>query len=197
MKFAFNASPTQFAEPGFRGLARRRAETRGPRSRPGGDRDHRARGNRRRGKGAPFDRGVARDRESRSPSTTPEPGITGSPRSSGSAPRSSRLTSFSSTGSRRTRARSALVQMLVDVAREFGMKTVAEGVESEEELAALHRLGVDEVQGFFLCKPLDADKRDPRTGSHHQAVHCARDACARPMRRRIRRQPSTRRRNCA
>lgn len=64
---------------------------------------------------------------------------------------------------------SALVQMLVDVAREFGMKTVAEGVEREVELAALHRLGVDEVQGFFLCKPLDANNAILEL-EHHQAV---------------------------
>jgi EAL domain-containing protein (putative c-di-GMP-specific phosphodiesterase class I) len=63
----------------------------------------------------------------------------------------------------------SLVQMLVDVAREFGMRTVAEGVEDEDQLAALNRLGVDQVQGFFLCKPLDAIAAAHEL-AHHQAV---------------------------
>ncbi|GAB4355548.1 MAG: hypothetical protein Kow0026_14780 [Oricola sp.] len=62
-----------------------------------------------------------------------------------------------------------LVQMLVDVAHEFGMKTVAEGVEDENQLAALKRLGVDEVQGFFLCRPL-AGEMATRELARHRAV---------------------------
>lgn len=74
----------------------------------------------------------------------------------------------------------SLVQMLVDVAREFGMKTVAEGVEDETQLAALKRFGVDEVQGFYLCKPLDGE-----TAAHELARHQAVLARDRMRKRRV------------
>jgi len=62
----------------------------------------------------------------------------------------------------------ALVQMFVRVAREFGMKTVAEGVENENQLDALRELGVDLVQGFYLCRPLD-----PESATRELACHRA------------------------
>ncbi len=49
-----------------------------------------------------------------------------------------------------------LIRMLVNVAHEYGMRVVAEGVEHNDQLGALTELGVDSVQGFFLCRPLDA-----------------------------------------
>ncbi|MFZ2101889.1 MAG: EAL domain-containing protein [Oricola sp.] len=60
----------------------------------------------------------------------------------------------------------AVVQMLVNIAREFDMRTIAEGVESESQLAALRRIGVDEVQGFFLSKPLDAETAATELARH-------------------------------
>lgn len=63
----------------------------------------------------------------------------------------------------------ALVQMFVAVAREFEMRTVAEGVENENQLAALRQLGVDIVQGFYLCRPLQADTAT-RELARHRAV---------------------------
>lgn len=46
-----------------------------------------------------------------------------------------------------------VVRTLVFVAREYGLITVAEGVESEALLQALGELGVDRAQGFFFGKP--------------------------------------------
>ncbi|MCI5074298.1 EAL domain-containing protein [Oricola sp.] len=63
----------------------------------------------------------------------------------------------------------ALVRMLVNAAREYGMRIVAEGVEHGVQLDALARLGVDEVQGFFLCPPLDATQATAEF-ARHQAV---------------------------
>jgi PAS domain S-box-containing protein len=46
-----------------------------------------------------------------------------------------------------------LVKSIVDVARNFGMKTVAEGVEDEATLVLLRELGVDFVQGYHVGYP--------------------------------------------
>jgi EAL domain-containing protein (putative c-di-GMP-specific phosphodiesterase class I) len=36
----------------------------------------------------------------------------------------------------------------------MGLKVVAEGVETSEQLAAIERLGCDEYQGFLVSQPL-------------------------------------------
>jgi diguanylate cyclase (GGDEF)-like protein/PAS domain S-box-containing protein len=46
-----------------------------------------------------------------------------------------------------------LVQAIVAIARGLGQKTVAEGVEDEETLATVRKLGVDYAQGFHLGRP--------------------------------------------
>jgi c-di-GMP phosphodiesterase len=54
-----------------------------------------------------------------------------------------------------TSAESAsIVRMLVSLARELGMKTVAEGIERSGQLAALRALGVDEGQGYLIAPAL-------------------------------------------
>jgi len=62
-----------------------------------------------------------------------------------------------------------LIRMLVNVAHEYGMRVVAEGVEQGAQLGALAELGVDAVQGFFLCRPLDAIEAKLEL-ARHQAV---------------------------
>jgi diguanylate cyclase (GGDEF)-like protein/PAS domain S-box-containing protein len=46
-----------------------------------------------------------------------------------------------------------VVQALVALARDFGLKTVGEGVEDEQTLEALCLLGVDYAQGFHIARP--------------------------------------------
>jgi diguanylate cyclase (GGDEF)-like protein len=50
----------------------------------------------------------------------------------------------------------AVVAATVTLARALGMRTVAEGVETEEQLVALHGLGADLAQGFLLGRPAPA-----------------------------------------
>ncbi|MCM3270567.1 bifunctional diguanylate cyclase/phosphodiesterase [Paenibacillus elgii] len=50
----------------------------------------------------------------------------------------------------------ALVQAIVDMAHALGLRTVAEGVETEAELARLKQIGCDTVQGYLLSRPLPA-----------------------------------------
>jgi EAL domain-containing protein (putative c-di-GMP-specific phosphodiesterase class I)/CheY-like chemotaxis protein len=47
----------------------------------------------------------------------------------------------------------AIVRATIAMARELAIHTVAEGVETADELALLHRLGCDLVQGYFTGKP--------------------------------------------
>ncbi|HYM51830.1 MAG TPA: EAL domain-containing protein [Candidatus Limnocylindrales bacterium] len=50
----------------------------------------------------------------------------------------------------------AIVRSITQLGHSLGCKVVAEGVETEEVLAALRALGVDYVQGFLYAKPLPA-----------------------------------------
>jgi diguanylate cyclase (GGDEF)-like protein len=49
----------------------------------------------------------------------------------------------------------ALLSTLVRLGKDLGLKTLAEGVETTEQLDHLRGQGVDEVQGFLLSRPLD------------------------------------------
>ena len=46
-----------------------------------------------------------------------------------------------------------MVRAVVSLAKGFGQKTVAEGVEDAETLALLREYGVDYAQGYFLGRP--------------------------------------------
>lgn len=54
------------------------------------------------------------------------------------------------------RKSSELVEMLAALAEKFGMTVVAEGVETEEQIAALLQLGIREGQGYVYSKPVPA-----------------------------------------
>ena len=43
---------------------------------------------------------------------------------------------------------------MLELANRFGLHTVAEGVETADQLAALRRLGCDSAQGYHLGRPL-------------------------------------------
>jgi len=50
----------------------------------------------------------------------------------------------------------AIVTAIVAMAESLGVDVVAEGVETEEQLAELKRLGCHRAQGFLLARPMDA-----------------------------------------
>jgi len=54
----------------------------------------------------------------------------------------------------------AIAQAIIKMAHALGLSTVAEGVESAEELTRLQQLGCDLVQGFYFSAPLSADAVD-------------------------------------
>jgi diguanylate cyclase (GGDEF)-like protein/PAS domain S-box-containing protein len=55
------------------------------------------------------------------------------------------------------RPESSMVEAMVQLSHTLGLTPIAEGVESEAQLAALRSIGCDLAQGYFLARPLDAD----------------------------------------
>jgi diguanylate cyclase (GGDEF)-like protein len=50
----------------------------------------------------------------------------------------------------------ALIRTLVQLGRDLGLTTLAEGVETTDEMDLLRRAHVDQAQGFLMARPLDA-----------------------------------------
>ena len=58
-------------------------------------------------------------------------------------------------GAARTPHDRALMRMMVDLAAMFGIEVVAEGIEREDQLAALKELGCGMGQGYLLGRPVE------------------------------------------
>jgi EAL domain-containing protein (putative c-di-GMP-specific phosphodiesterase class I) len=66
----------------------------------------------------------------------------------------------------------ALVRAIVGLGHELGKRVVAEGVESEEQLAFLRRVGCDAAQGFLLGRPQAATELGRLLGSLRGSQAC-------------------------
>ncbi|MDQ0840032.1 putative bifunctional diguanylate cyclase/phosphodiesterase [Sphingomonas faeni] len=58
--------------------------------------------------------------------------------------------------SERNPASVAIVQTVIELAAKLGMRTIAEGIETQAQLDQLRRTRCDAVQGFFLARPMSA-----------------------------------------
>jgi EAL domain-containing protein (putative c-di-GMP-specific phosphodiesterase class I) len=47
-----------------------------------------------------------------------------------------------------------ICQAVINLARHYGARTVAEGIENAADLQAIERMGCDQAQGFYLARPL-------------------------------------------
>jgi diguanylate cyclase (GGDEF)-like protein len=57
-----------------------------------------------------------------------------------------------------TAASEVIIRSIIDIAHTLDMTTTAEGVETSEQYKRLQALGCTEAQGYFLSRPLTADK---------------------------------------
>jgi EAL domain-containing protein (putative c-di-GMP-specific phosphodiesterase class I) len=46
-----------------------------------------------------------------------------------------------------------MVRSLITLARDLGMKVIAEGIETPEQLKLVEEMGADEAQGYLLGRP--------------------------------------------
>jgi EAL domain-containing protein (putative c-di-GMP-specific phosphodiesterase class I) len=56
----------------------------------------------------------------------------------------------------------SITNAIIGIGHSLGLSVVAEGVETNEQLAYLKQQGCDEVQGFLLSRPLGAKDVTPR-----------------------------------
>jgi diguanylate cyclase (GGDEF)-like protein len=62
----------------------------------------------------------------------------------------------------------ALVRMITELAHQLGLKTVSEGVETAQQLQVLRALGADDIQGFFIARPMPPDQLQAWTAAQRQ-----------------------------
>ncbi|RED52296.1 two-component system response regulator [Aestuariispira insulae] len=56
------------------------------------------------------------------------------------------------------RGDAVIAETIITLAHNFGMKVIAEGVETADHVNILKTLGCDQVQGYYYSKPLEADE---------------------------------------
>jgi EAL domain-containing protein (putative c-di-GMP-specific phosphodiesterase class I)/GGDEF domain-containing protein len=57
-----------------------------------------------------------------------------------------------------------IVNAVITMCHKLGMRVVAEGVETAEQVALLDKMGCDYVQGFYFARPLPPDEARARSG---------------------------------
>ncbi len=68
----------------------------------------------------------------------------------------------------------AIIRAVASLGQSLGMTTVAEGVETSEQLAALQREGCDQIQGYLISRPQPAEQIAQLLLDHLQPVPAAR-----------------------
>ena len=70
----------------------------------------------------------------------------------------------------------AIVEAIIGMAHSLGMSTVAEGVETQEQVRRLRDLGVTYMQGFFFSPPVPTDLCAPMLAGSNPGPHPGTDA---------------------
>jgi len=69
------------------------------------------------------------------------------------------------------RSDALIVRSVVELGRNLGLTTVAEGVEDEATWQRLRDVGCDQAQGYHLCRPLTAEGLDAWYDAAHAVAH--------------------------
>lgn len=60
-----------------------------------------------------------------------------------------------------------IIETIVTLAHQLGMKAIAEGVETPQQLNQLRALNCDEAQGYLFSKPLERESAEAFIAAHH------------------------------
>jgi len=63
----------------------------------------------------------------------------------------------------------SIVKAIIEVAHALNLKVIAEGIETKEQLELLRGLGCDELQGFYISKPLPVEEAEKQYIPTHTA----------------------------
>ncbi|MBI1208923.1 MAG: EAL domain-containing protein [Azospirillum sp.] len=75
----------------------------------------------------------------------------------------------------RSRQSRIIVKAIIDLARNLGLSTIAEGIETAETLNVVRELGCQSAQGYHFARPLDAVQAETWLKTHSRAA--AADSC--------------------
>ncbi|MFP3874485.1 MAG: EAL domain-containing protein [Thiohalophilus sp.] len=64
----------------------------------------------------------------------------------------------------------ALARTIIGMGHSLGMSVVAEGVETARQLEMLRQMGCDQIQGFYLAKPMPIDQFETYLHDYHPPV---------------------------
>lgn len=67
-----------------------------------------------------------------------------------------------------------IVKTVVDLGQALGMSVTAEGVENELQATRLREMGCDQLQGYWLARPMPIDELDAWLAAHPSVHPCAR-----------------------
>lgn len=67
----------------------------------------------------------------------------------------------------------AITETIINMAKNLGIRSIAEGVEGREQLDYLVKVGCDQIQGFFFSKPLPIQKFEDWASLYSKDSHAA------------------------
>jgi diguanylate cyclase (GGDEF)-like protein len=84
-------------------------------------------------------------------------------------------------GMNQNRGNQTIVRSTIDLAKQLGLRVTAEGVETVAELRTLAAMGCDEIQGYYLAKPMRAGEVVPWIEMRHALYANSREAYFRTL----------------
>jgi len=86
-------------------------------------------------------------------------------------------------GMNQNRGNQSIVRSTIGLAKQLGLRAVAEGVETVAELRLLASMGCDEIQGYYLAKPMRAEEITSWVEMRHALYTNSREAYFRMLAR--------------